>query len=165
VNKIPPQLHKSPCAPKVYDMAYDSDDLHQTAIITLAELQQILCYISHDNESWAASLNCPIDPAHVWWSGDSVFVSHTYSAPADHLVNRMCFRFPAFLGGHSDDSAMLVCLHPMMADFVSMGALSPKQQTQLDVFGAFNRLWKPIGMQVAARNCRLHCGSIRIQEG
>ena len=140
-------------------MAYDSRDVWKGAIITLVALQAILSDISHDDERWAASLDWPIDPAQMWWFGESIFVSHTYYQPPDHLVKGICFRFPAFPGDHSDDSATCVCLHPGLADLVWTAQLSPEEKRCFDLHEAFYRLWKPIGLQLAIRNCGLHCGT------
>jgi hypothetical protein len=92
-------------------MAYDLRDLGHSTRIILGELQAILSSISHDEERWACRLIWPLDPADMWWFGESVFVSHTYCHPYDHLVKVICFRFPAFLGDHSDERATLyVCI-------------------------------------------------------
>ena len=145
-------------------MADDSRDVRESAIITLVELQAILSDISHDDERSAASLDWPIDPAEVWWFGESIFLSHTYYQPPDHLVKGICFRFPAFPGDHSDDSATCVCLHPGLADLVWTAQLSPEEKRGFDGHKAFYRLWKPIGLQLAIRNGSLHYGFRPLKE-
>jgi hypothetical protein len=145
-------------------MAYGSHNLRQSAIVTLAELQTILSNISHDEERWAATLHWPIDSAETWWCGESVFVSHTYCQPTDHLVKGICFRFPAFPGDHFDDSATCVCLNPGLADLVWTAQLSPEEKRGFDVHEAFYRLWKPVVLQLSIFNCSLHSGHRPLQE-
>jgi hypothetical protein len=117
----------------------------------LGELQEILSTISNDEERWVASLHWPIDPADIWWSGGSVFISYT-----DNLRHRrerkVCYRFPAFLADHSRDSSMLLCLHRCLADFVWTGRLSHGERDEFDALDAFCRLWEPIGKQLSIRN-------------
>lgn len=138
-------------------MTNDPRDLRGSGILTLGELQELLTNIPRNEGRWAATLDWPIDQADVWWSGESVFVSHTDEG-GDRLESRICFRFPAFLGGHSDDSATLVCLHPLVADMVCVGQPSLEEKDRLDVLQAFHRFWRPIGVQLTLRNRRLHYG-------
>lgn len=129
-------------------MANDSCDLRQSAILTLGELENILSNISHHKEHWSASLHWPLDPEDVWWPGDSVFVSHTSSQPVVGAIRRTCFRFPAFPGDHSDDSATLVCAHSRLIDLVWTEELSREERRRFDEFDAFHRFWDPIGRAI-----------------
>jgi hypothetical protein len=146
-------------------MANDSRDLRQSAILTLGELEDILSNISHDKERWLASLHWPFDPEDVWWLGGSVFVSHTSSQSAFGVIRRTCFRFPAFPGDHSDDSATLVCAHSRLIDLVWTGELSREERRRFDAFDAFHRFWDPIGRELSVRNSNLHSDPRRSHEG
>lgn len=146
-------------------MANDSCDLRQSAILTLGELEDILSNISNDKERWVARLRWSFDPEDVWWPGGSVFVSHMSSQHAVGAIRRTCFRFPAFPGDHSDDSAILVCAHSRLIDLVWTGELSREERRRFDEFDAFHRFWDPIGRELSVRNSNFHGGLRRSQEG
>jgi hypothetical protein len=117
------------------------------------ELQEILSILSHDEERWVASLHWPINPEDVWWFGHSVFVCYSYSVGGCR-ERKVCFRFPAFVGDHSDDGSMLLCLHGQLADHVWTGQLSADERDQFDTVDTFYRLWEPIAKQLFIRGSR-----------
>jgi hypothetical protein len=115
----------------------------QGVIITFAELEAKLVYISEGQHEWTARLERVEDHAELGWPPICALVWFSNPGMID-MPNGICYRFPAFAGALCSDSDTLVCLHPSLMDVLARGLYFEGDKLMWDCMEDFGRFWEPL---------------------
>jgi hypothetical protein len=128
---------------EIKDMDNDSFKSGHGAIITLADLETKLLWISQGEHHWKSRLAriagesqmaCAQQRIEIWYNNPEFI----------NLPNQICFRFPAFPQALGRKSETLVCLHPSLPELAVAGLYFEGDMLKQDCLGDWYRFWPPL---------------------